>query len=135
MRLHFSTFNYWSWFWPDSRGLWVVFLSLYTLLMFSRLMIEVDQHEGQYLPTCKHWRAVLATPSVQEDAVQRSAVLQNVVLYLVLATHDNEQSDLTHRVLQEKLLDEIPSYKYVHICLSTKYECIIRLYIFKLLMT
>lgn len=79
-------------------------------------MIEVDQHEGQYLPTCKHWRAVLATPSVQEDAVQRSAVLQNVVLYLVLATHDNEQSDLTHRVLQEKLLDEIPSYKYVHIC-------------------
>lgn len=81
--------------------------------MLCRLMIEVDQHEGQFLSTCKHWRAVLATPSVQEDAAQRSAVLQNVVLYLVLAPHDNEQSDLTHRVLQDKLLDEIPSFKYV----------------------
>jgi 26S proteasome regulatory subunit N5 len=76
-----------------------------------RLMIELDQHEGSYLATCKHYRAVLNTPSVQEDASQRHQVLQNVVLYLVLAPYDNEQADLTHRVLQDKLLEEIPMYK------------------------
>lgn len=80
-------------------------------LKYYRLMIELDQHEGSYLATCKHYRAVLNTPSVQEDADKRQEVLKNVVLYLVLAPFDNEQSDLTHRVLQEKLLDEIPTYK------------------------
>ncbi|XP_046660842.1 26S proteasome non-ATPase regulatory subunit 12 [Homalodisca vitripennis] len=80
-------------------------------LKYYKLMIELDQHEGLYLSTCKHYRAVLATPSVQEDAAQRHVVMQNVVLYLVLAPYDNEQSDLTHRVLEDKLIDEIPSYK------------------------
>ncbi|KDR19074.1 26S proteasome non-ATPase regulatory subunit 12 [Zootermopsis nevadensis] len=80
-------------------------------LKFYRLMIELDQHEGSYLATCKHYRAVLNTPSIQEDASQRHQVLQNVVLYLVLAPYDNEQADLTHRVLQDKLLEEIPMYK------------------------
>lgn len=80
-------------------------------LKFYRLMIELDQHEGSYLATCKHYRAILDTPSIQSDPDQRHAVLQNVVLHLVLAPYDNEQADLTHRVLQDKLLDEIPAYK------------------------
>ncbi|PSN34115.1 26S proteasome non-ATPase regulatory subunit 12 [Blattella germanica] len=80
-------------------------------LKFYRLMIELDQHEGSYLATCKHYRAVLNTPSVQEDPKQRHQVLQNVVLYLVLAPYDNEQADLTHRVLEDKLMEEIPMYK------------------------
>ena len=77
----------------------------------TRLMIELDQHEDSYLATCKHYRAVLNTSSVQEDADQRHQVLQNVVLYLVLAPYDNEQADLTHRVLEDKLLEEIPVYR------------------------
>lgn len=80
-------------------------------LKYYRLMIELDQHEGSYLATCKHYRAILTTPCIQSDPVQRHAVLQNVVLYLMLAPYDNEQSDLTHRVLEDKLLNEIPLYK------------------------
>lgn len=76
-------------------------------------MIELDQHEGSYLATCKHYRAVLTTPSIQEDSEQRHLILQNVVLYLILAPYDNEQADLTHRVVEDKLIDELPSYKYV----------------------
>ncbi|CAG2069041.1 unnamed protein product, partial [Timema podura] len=74
-------------------------------------MIELDQHEGSYLSICKHYRAVLATPTIQGDADQRHTVLQHVVCYLVLAQFDHEQADLTHRVLEDKLLDEIPLYK------------------------
>nr|CAD7395109.1 unnamed protein product [Timema cristinae] len=77
----------------------------------SLLMIELDQHEGSYLSICKHYRAVLATPTIQGDADQRHTVLQHVVCYLVLAQFDHEQADLTHRVLEDKLLDEIPLYK------------------------
>lgn len=74
-------------------------------------MMEVDQHEGSYLATCKHYRAVLNTPSIMESPEERQAAAKAVVLYLVLAPHDNEQVDLTHRVLTDKVLEEIPLYK------------------------
>lgn len=74
-------------------------------------MMELDQHEGSYLATCKHYRAVLNTPSIQSDPAERQAAARAVVLYLVLAPYDNEQSDLTYRVLQDKVLEEIPMYK------------------------
>ena len=38
--------------------------------------------------------------------------LKCVVLYLVLAPYDNEQSDLIHRVKEDKLLEKIPKYRY-----------------------
>ena len=34
--------------------------------------------------------------------------MRNVVLFIVLAKHDNEQSDLMHRILQEKILQDMP---------------------------
>lgn len=37
--------------------------------------------------------------------------LKCVILYLILAPYDNEQSDLLHRIGQEKNLNEIPKYK------------------------
>ncbi|CAG9773861.1 unnamed protein product [Ceutorhynchus assimilis] len=80
-------------------------------LKYYRLMMEVDEHEGSYLATCKHYRAVLNTPSIQANPVERQNTAKAVVLYLVLAAYDNEQSDLTHRVLTDKVLEEIPLYK------------------------
>ncbi|CAH1110000.1 unnamed protein product [Psylliodes chrysocephalus] len=80
-------------------------------LKFYRLMMEVDQHEGSYLATCKHYRAVLNTPCIMSVPEERQSAAQAVVLYLILAQHDNEQVDLTHRVLSDKILEEIPLYK------------------------
>ena len=39
--------------------------------------------------------------------------LRNIVLYVVLAKHDNEQSDLLHRVAEERLLEDLPNYQKV----------------------
>ncbi|CAG9857042.1 unnamed protein product [Phyllotreta striolata] len=80
-------------------------------LKYYRLMMEVDQHEGSYLATCKHYRAVLNTPSIMAAPEERQSVAKAVVLFLILAPHDNEQVDLTHRVLTDKVLEEIPLYK------------------------
>lgn len=38
--------------------------------------------------------------------------LKCVVLYLVLAPYGNEQSDLIHRVKEDKCLEQIPKYRY-----------------------
>lgn len=37
--------------------------------------------------------------------------LKSVVLYVILAPYDNEQSDLVHRISADKKLEEIPKYK------------------------
>lgn len=80
-------------------------------LKYYKLMIQLDQHEGSYLSISKHYRAVYSTPSIQEDPPKRKEALKCVVLYLILAPFDNEQSDLVHRVKEEKNLEEIPKYK------------------------
>lgn len=78
-------------------------------------MIEVDQHDGAYLSICKHYRAMYNTDVVQESEGDRRLMMQHAILYLLLSPFDNEQSDLTHRFLQEKVVDEIPKYKYEEI--------------------
>lgn len=80
-------------------------------LKYYRLMMELDQHEGSYLATCKHYRAVLNTTTIQANPEERQASAKAVVLYLILAPYENEQSDLTYRVLADKVLEEIPLYK------------------------
>jgi len=80
-------------------------------IKFYTLMIEMDQHEGSYLSICRHYRAILTTPVIQADEEKRKQILRYAVLYLILSPYDNEQSDLLHRVLQEKALEALPVYK------------------------
>lgn len=82
-------------------------------LKFYQLMVENCHHEAVYLEICKHYRAIYDTPMIQENADQKLNALRNVVLYVVLAKYDNEQSDLIHRILKDKSLDDIPKYKNV----------------------
>jgi len=82
-------------------------------LTFYQLMIEMCQHEGSYLEICKHWRAIYDTALTQDDVEKKLFALKNVVLYVVLAKYDNEQSDLIHRIMKEKALDDILKYKNV----------------------
>ncbi|KAK0082743.1 hypothetical protein PV325_009925 [Microctonus aethiopoides] len=80
-------------------------------LKYYDLMMELARHEGWHLELCRHNRAVLETPTVKNDATKRHTALSRAVLYLVLAPHEPEQADLTHRLLADKLLEEIPTYK------------------------
>lgn len=80
-------------------------------LKYYQLMIEIDQHNAKYLDICRHYQAVFQTQLIKDDPVKRQQTLKNVVLYVILAPYDNEQSDLIHRVSLEKSLDEIPEYR------------------------
>merc|ERR1719154_243299 len=72
-------------------------------LKFYRYMIEMDEHERNYLNICRHYRAVYDTPSIQEDSVQRMQTLKSVALFIVLSPFDNEQSDLIHHILKRNI--------------------------------
>lgn len=80
-------------------------------LKFYQLMIELDQHDSNYLAIARHYMAVYKTPIIQQDSTKLEEALKNVVLYVLLAPHDNEQSDMKHRLKQDKNLEKIPVYK------------------------
>ncbi|KAL2037891.1 hypothetical protein N7G274_009366 [Stereocaulon virgatum] len=67
-------------------------------LRYYEQQITLAKHEDKYLDACKHYRQVLDTESVEETPEQLHAVLQRVIYYILLAPHDNEQSDLLHRI-------------------------------------
>jgi len=89
-------------------------------LKFYGYMIQLGQHESDYLDICKNFRQVHDTPSVAEDQDKNLLTMKNVVLYIILSKYDNEQSDLIHRIAGEKLLEELPKYKEVLEKFTTK---------------
>uniref|UniRef100_A0A2K6F4L0 PCI domain-containing protein n=1 Tax=Propithecus coquereli TaxID=379532 RepID=A0A2K6F4L0_PROCO len=81
------------------------------ILERMRLCLALDQHEGSYLSICKHSRAIYDTPCIQAESEKWQQALKSVVLYVILAPFDNEQSDLVHQISGDKKLEEIPKYK------------------------
>ncbi|MCJ1479990.1 hypothetical protein MMC06_000144 [Schaereria dolodes] len=67
-------------------------------LQYYEQQITLAKHDDKYLDACKHYRQVLDTESVESNPGQLHAVLQRVIYYIILAPHDNEQSDLLHRI-------------------------------------
>jgi len=64
-------------------------------------MIRLALHQNDYLACTKHYLAVYHTTTIQQNPNQSRAVLQNVLIFCVLAPYDNEQSDLLARVVRE----------------------------------
>jgi len=95
-------------------------------LKYYELMIELDQHEGSYLSICRHFRAIAETESIKEDKEKISEAMKCVVLYLILAPYDSEQSDLIHRIKEDKAkeLDDMTKYSEL-LTLFTTNELII----------
>ena len=58
--------------------------------------------------------------SRHQDQSQLLSIVRNAVLYVVLAKHDNEQSDLLHRVAEERLLEDLPEYQEILAKFTTK---------------
>ncbi|XP_069122843.1 26S proteasome non-ATPase regulatory subunit 12-like [Argopecten irradians] len=88
-------------------------------LKYYQLMIELDEHEGSYLAICKHYKAVYDTPEIKENKDKMREALRYVVLYVILAPYDNEQSDFIHRVKEDRNLEEIPKYQDLLNCFTT----------------
>lgn len=79
-------------------------------IRFYQLMIVIDKNEN-YLNTSRHYQAILSTTLMETEAEERKKLLALAVAYCVLSPFDNEKSDMMHRLLRHKFLDEIPLYK------------------------
>lgn len=77
-------------------------------MRYYALMILWGLQMGKYLDVCKYYRQVYDTSCIIEDDTKWSAVLRNIVYFVVLAPHDNEQSDLLERVFKDAKLTKLP---------------------------
>lgn len=80
-------------------------------LRFYQQMITLDQNDSNYLAMCRHFLAISNTDLISGDPVKMQDVLRNIVLYVILAPHSNEQHDLLHRVKLMKNLEPISKYR------------------------
>jgi len=80
-------------------------------LRYYELMIRYYHHNNDFLNICKSYRAMYDTKNVQEDNEKWKELLRYIVVYIVLSPHDNEQSDLIHKINQDKKLLEVPQYQ------------------------
>ena len=93
-------------------------------------MIKYTLHSDAYLDTCKHYRHIYDTPSIQATDAKWQEVslsftwfiwrrtlkfslkaLQLSAVFIALAPFDNEQSDLVHRIHSDAKMSKIPLFK------------------------
>jgi len=77
-------------------------------LRFYELQIQIAKHDSRYLDICKHYRQILDTEVVEKDTEKLRYCLSRIIYFIVLAPHDNEQSDLLHRILDDSRNAQLP---------------------------
>lgn len=80
-------------------------------LKFYQEMIRFYTHERKYLDICKSYMSIYDTPKTLQDENQWKINLQLAIVFVILAPHDNEQSDLMGRISNDKNLKYLPLYK------------------------
>ncbi|THH17768.1 hypothetical protein EUX98_g9060 [Antrodiella citrinella] len=74
-------------------------------LKYYNMMIEYALNQSEYLDAAKYYYKIWETASIKEDENGRGReALEHIVYYIVLAPHDNEQSDMLHRLHNDPAL-------------------------------
>lgn len=84
-------------------------------LKFYRLMIEYHSLsvDKDAFEIAQHYHHIYDTPIVQSDEAQWKQALTSCVIYLIIAPHSNQQSDMLHRVSRDEKLADLPVYKEI----------------------
>lgn len=78
---------------------------------YYHLMVKYYTYKKQWIEVCKCYLEIYNSKSIQQDEKQWIPAIKSVIVYLLLASYDNEQSDLSHRVKTYKNLEKLPKYK------------------------
>ncbi|KZV91331.1 PCI-domain-containing protein [Exidia glandulosa HHB12029] len=85
------------------------------------LMIQFSLHYNSYLDVAQYWYKVWETPYIKEDASGKGReALENIVYYVVLAPHDNEQSNMLHKLFTDPALAKLEVHYNLLKCFTTQ---------------
>ncbi|KAJ3574025.1 hypothetical protein NP233_g2049 [Leucocoprinus birnbaumii] len=90
-------------------------------LKYYDLMIQHALHHSAYLDVAKYYYKVWETPSIKEDVSDKGkSALEHIVYYIVLAPHNNEQSDMLHHLFVDPALAKLELHYNLVKCFVTK---------------
>lgn len=76
-------------------------------LKFYRLLIEYETQENNTLELCRHYMAIYRTLKDRESEEWKD-ILRHAVIFVVLTTHSDSQSELLNTLSNEKRVEEMP---------------------------
>ncbi|KAG6832519.1 hypothetical protein H0H92_000148 [Tricholoma furcatifolium] len=90
-------------------------------ILYYDLMIQHALHQGNYLDVAKFYYKIWETPSIKKDTDGKGkTALEQIVYYIVLAPHNNEQSDMLHHLFVDPALVRLElHYNFVK-CFTTR---------------
>ncbi|KAG8970673.1 hypothetical protein FRC03_004055 [Tulasnella sp. 419] len=90
-------------------------------LKYYDLMIQFALHSSAYLDVAKYFYKIWETPIIKEEVDGRGReALENIAYYVVLAPHDNEQSDMINRLYIDPALAKLDLQYNLVKCFVTK---------------
>ncbi|KAF8898941.1 hypothetical protein BD779DRAFT_1637987 [Infundibulicybe gibba] len=90
-------------------------------LKYYDLMIEHALHQSSYLDVAKYYYKVWETPSIKKDVADKGrTTLEHIVYYIVLAPHNNEQSDMLHHLFVDPALTRLELHYNLVKCFTTR---------------
>ncbi|KAM6498474.1 PCI domain containing protein [Amanita muscaria] len=90
-------------------------------LKYYDLMVQHALHYNSYLDVAKYYYKVWETPSVKSDVNDKGrAALEHIVYYIILAPHNNEQSDMLHHLFVDPPLARLELHHNLAKCFVTR---------------
>ncbi|OBZ79449.1 26S proteasome non-ATPase regulatory subunit 12 [Grifola frondosa] len=89
-------------------------------LKYYDMMIQYALNKSAYLDAAKYYHKVWETPTIKEEVDGRGReALEHIVTFVVLAPHDNEQSDMLHRLSIDPALVKLDLHSALVKCFTT----------------
>ncbi|KZS95799.1 PCI-domain-containing protein [Sistotremastrum niveocremeum HHB9708] len=92
-------------------------------LKYYELMIKYGLHTEAYLDVAKYWYKVWETPSIKSDEGENGKgwlALVHIACFVIVAPHNNEQSDMLNRLFVDPALKKLESLYLLVKCFTTK---------------
>jgi len=80
-------------------------------IKFNELMVKYYLSERKHLSIAQCYNQIYDTPIIKENPDKWPEVLKLIVLYIILAEYDNEQSDFINRLYLDPNLVKLPQFK------------------------
>jgi len=84
------------------------------------LMVQLALQDDAYLEACSAYQEVWDTEEVKKDESRELNVIENIIIYVILAPYNNEQSDMLHKLYADQALQKAPIYYDLLKCFITK---------------
>lgn len=89
-------------------------------LRYYDLIVQLALQDDNYLEVCNAYQAVWDTKEVKDDPERELNVIENIIMYVVLAAYSNEQNDMLHKLYAMPELEKAPLHYQLLKCFVTR---------------